>query len=58
MNVAARSLRSGRTGMVALALPDLHTPYFAELAQAVVGTAARRHWTVLSRSPGACGSAS
>jgi len=47
MNVAARSLRLGRTGLVALALPDLHAPYFAELAQAVVGAAARRHWTVL-----------
>jgi LacI family repressor for deo operon, udp, cdd, tsx, nupC, and nupG len=47
MNVAARSLRSGRTGIVALALPDLHAPYFAELAQAVAGAAARRHWTVL-----------
>src|SRR3712207_764458 len=46
MNVAARSLRSGRTGIVALALPDLHAPYFAELAQAVVRGAARRHWTV------------
>ena len=47
MNVAARSLRSGRTGLVALALPNLHTPYFAELAQAVVRAAARRHRTVL-----------
>jgi LacI family repressor for deo operon, udp, cdd, tsx, nupC, and nupG len=47
MNVAARSLKSGRTGMIALAVPDLHTPYFAELAQAVVRAAARRHWTVL-----------
>jgi DNA-binding LacI/PurR family transcriptional regulator len=47
VNVAARSLRSGRTGIVALALPNLHTPYFAELAQAVVRAAAERRWTVL-----------
>ena len=47
MNVAAKGLRSGRTGLVALALPDLHTPYFAELSQAVVAAAARRRWTVL-----------
>jgi LacI family repressor for deo operon, udp, cdd, tsx, nupC, and nupG len=47
MNVAAKSLKSGRTGIVALALPDLETPYFAELAHAVVRAAERRHWTVL-----------
>jgi DNA-binding LacI/PurR family transcriptional regulator len=44
--------------MIALALPDLHTPYFAELAQAVVGAAAHRHWTVLIEITGGCGSAS
>ncbi|HEX8520404.1 MAG TPA: LacI family DNA-binding transcriptional regulator [Pseudonocardia sp.] len=47
VNLAARSLRSGRTGLVTLALPDLHAPYFAELAQAVVRAADRRGWTVL-----------
>ena len=47
MNVAAKSLKSGRTGIIALVLPDLETPYFAELAHAVVRAAARRHWTVL-----------
>lgn len=47
MNVAAKSLKSGRTGIVALALPDLVTPYFAELAHAVVRAAERRRWTVL-----------
>jgi DNA-binding LacI/PurR family transcriptional regulator len=47
MNVAAKSLKSGRTGLVALAVPDLETPYFAELAHAVVRAAARRHRTVL-----------
>ena len=47
MNVAAKSLKSGRTGIIALVLPDLETPYFAELAHAVVRAAGRRHWTVL-----------
>ena len=47
VNLAARSLRSGRTGLVTLALPDLHAPYFAELAQAVVRAADLRGWTVL-----------
>ncbi len=47
VNAAARSLRSGRTGMIALVLPELHSPYFAELADAVVRAADRRHLTVL-----------
>ena len=47
LNAAARSLRSGRTGMIALVVADLHSPYFAELANAVVRAADRRHLTVL-----------
>ncbi|GAA4964529.1 LacI family DNA-binding transcriptional regulator [Kineococcus glutinatus] len=47
MNTAARSLSAGRTGMVALAIPDFTTPYFAELAHAVVTAAERRKFTVL-----------
>jgi LacI family repressor for deo operon, udp, cdd, tsx, nupC, and nupG len=35
-NGTARSLRSGRSGVVALALPELNAPYFAELAHHVV----------------------
>lgn len=46
-NAAARQLRSGRSGMIALALPDLAQPYFAELASAVVRAAAARSITVL-----------
>jgi DNA-binding LacI/PurR family transcriptional regulator len=46
-NATARSLRGGRSGVVALALPELHAPYFAELAQHVVGAARSRGWTVL-----------
>ena len=47
MNAAARSLKSGRTGMVALVVSELHAPYFAELADAVVRAAGRRNLTVL-----------
>ena len=47
VNAAARSLRSGRTGMVALVVAELHSPYFAQLADAVVRAADRRDLTVL-----------
>jgi len=46
-NLSARNLRSGRSGIVALALPDLEVPYFAELAVHVVRAAHRQGWTVL-----------
>lgn len=46
-NLSARNLRRGRTGFVALVLPDLGIPYFGELAALII-TAARRHdWNVL-----------
>ena len=32
-NLSARGLRNGRSGNIALALPDLSTPYSAELAR-------------------------
>ncbi|MEV4704181.1 LacI family DNA-binding transcriptional regulator [Actinoplanes sp. NPDC049316] len=46
-NVAARQLRSGRSGVIALAVPELQSPYFAELAGLIVQAAERRSWTVL-----------
>jgi DNA-binding LacI/PurR family transcriptional regulator len=46
-NLSARSLRSGRTGILAVALPRLDEPYFAELAAAVIGVAEDRGFTVL-----------
>lgn len=46
-NLAARSLRAGRTGIVGLAIPELHSPYFAELAGLLVDEARRRSWTVV-----------
>ena len=46
-NLSARSLRTGRSGLVALAVPELRTPYFAELADALVHQAGLRGWTVM-----------
>ncbi|UWE10600.1 LacI family DNA-binding transcriptional regulator [Actinacidiphila bryophytorum] len=46
-NLTARHLRKGRTGIIALAVPELGNPYFAELAGAVVDAAARFDYTVL-----------
>jgi DNA-binding LacI/PurR family transcriptional regulator len=45
-NLSARSLRSGRTGVIALALPELGLSYFAELADAVIRAAEQRGLTV------------
>lgn len=36
LNLTARSLRQGRTGLIGLALPELKLPYFAELADSII----------------------
>src|SRR5687768_14889540 len=46
-NLAARQLRQGRSDVIALALPELDLPYFAELARSVIKSAEERGWTVL-----------
>jgi DNA-binding LacI/PurR family transcriptional regulator len=46
-NLTARHLRKGRTGIIALAVPELGNPYFAELAGAVIDAAAAHDYTVL-----------
>jgi DNA-binding LacI/PurR family transcriptional regulator len=46
-NLAARNLRQGRSDVIALALPELDLPYFAELARSVIKSAEARGWTVL-----------
>jgi DNA-binding LacI/PurR family transcriptional regulator len=46
-NLAARELRHGRSGLIALGLPDLREPYFAELAAHFVNAAQSRGRTVL-----------
>jgi DNA-binding LacI/PurR family transcriptional regulator len=39
-NVSARGLRSGKTGVIGLAIPELRQNYFAELADAIIRAAA------------------
>ena len=46
-NLGARNLRRGRTGFIALLLPELSVPYFAELAGLVITAAQREDWNVL-----------
>ncbi len=46
-NLSARSLRRGRSGVIALALPALDMPYFAELTRYVVQEAEQLGYTVL-----------
>jgi DNA-binding LacI/PurR family transcriptional regulator len=46
-NMAARNLRGGRSGLIALAVPELGIPYFAEIARLVVEEAAKHGFTVL-----------
>jgi DNA-binding LacI/PurR family transcriptional regulator len=46
-NLSARHLRAGRSGIIALAVPELGIPYFAELADCVIRAAERHGWTVL-----------
>ncbi len=45
-NTAARQLRRGRTETVSLVVPEIVSPYFAELASLTVRIAEERGWTV------------
>jgi len=46
-NSAARHLRKGRVGIIALAIPDFANPYYADLGNAIILAAAARDYTVL-----------
>lgn len=46
-NIAGRQLRRGRSDTVALALPEIVSPYFGAVAQAVIAAAAERGLSVL-----------
>lgn len=46
-NLAARNLRRGRSGLIGLVVPEIHSPYFSELAAHLVLAAEERSWTVL-----------
>jgi DNA-binding LacI/PurR family transcriptional regulator len=45
-NTAARQLRRGRSETVSLVVPEIGSPYFAELASLLVRVAEERGWTV------------
>jgi len=51
-NLSARGLRSGRTGVIGLAVPELRQNYFAELADAVIRAAERRRLGVVVEQTG------
>ena len=51
-NMSARGLRSGRTGVIGLAVPQLRQPYFAQLADAVIAAAERRGLGVIMGQAG------
>ncbi len=46
-NLSARGLRSGRTGVIGLAVPELRQAYFAELADAVIAASEARGLSVI-----------
>ena len=41
-NLSARGLRSGRTGVIGLAIPSVREAYFAELADSIIVAAEKR----------------
>jgi DNA-binding LacI/PurR family transcriptional regulator len=46
-NLTARRLATGKTGMIALAIPEMDQPYFAELARRIGEEAGRRNYRVI-----------
>lgn len=46
-NPVARTLRTGRTGVLALVVPEIDVPYFAELAREVINAAAEVGYRVM-----------
>jgi DNA-binding LacI/PurR family transcriptional regulator len=46
-NLPARYLRTGRVGVLALAIPELSNPYFADIGGAIIAAAAAQSYTVL-----------
>ncbi|MEU7799118.1 LacI family DNA-binding transcriptional regulator [Micromonospora arborensis] len=52
-NLGARHLRRGRTGLIALAIPELNNPYFAELADIAIREAAGHGYTLVMENTAA-----
>jgi DNA-binding LacI/PurR family transcriptional regulator len=53
VNVSARTLKSGRTGVIGLAVPDIAFPYFGHLAAHVIEAARRQGFHVAIEQTGA-----
>jgi len=51
-NLSARGLRSGRTGVISLIIPDVRNAYFAELADSVMRAAATKNLSVIIEQSG------
>ncbi|TRV78233.1 LacI family transcriptional regulator [Streptomyces sp. 130] len=51
-NLAARNLRQGRTGLIGVAVPEIHSPYFGALTGLLIDAAQERGWTVLVERTG------
>src|SRR5690606_35565110 len=52
-NVSARGLRSGKTGVIGLAIPELRQNYFAELADSIIRAAEKHKVAVVVDQTGA-----
>jgi DNA-binding LacI/PurR family transcriptional regulator len=53
VNVAARNLRTGRTGTIGLAVPEVDRPYFGQLAARIITAAAKCNLRVAIEQTGA-----
>ena len=53
LNTSARSLRTGRTGSITLAIPELGIDYFTDLAGRIMVEAERHDWSVVIQQTGA-----
>ncbi|MEU8354486.1 LacI family DNA-binding transcriptional regulator [Nonomuraea sp. NPDC048882] len=53
VNVAARNLRTGRTGTIGLAVPEIDRPYYGQLAAEIIKVAAGHHLRVAIEQTGA-----
>jgi DNA-binding LacI/PurR family transcriptional regulator len=53
VNVSARTLRSGRTGVIGLAVPEVDRPYFGQLAAHVIDQARNHGFQVAIEQTGA-----
>jgi DNA-binding LacI/PurR family transcriptional regulator len=53
VNLAARNLRTGRTGTIGLAVPEVDRPYYGQLAARIIRAAARYNLRVAIEQTGA-----